>query len=90
MTKFGRSGKTGPSHFLFRSIWFYQVQRRIKTAAKFEYLKIQGVLRHENRLRGVKGPRWEKSKPKVEGYKNQTIQFWIPEYPVFLEQIKSD
>jgi hypothetical protein len=34
--------------------------------AKFEDLKIQGVLRHEKILKGIKEPRWKKSKPKAE------------------------
>jgi hypothetical protein len=34
--------------------------------AKLEDLKIQGVLMHEKKLKCIKKPRWEKSKPKTE------------------------
>jgi hypothetical protein len=30
MTKFGRSGTTGPSDFLFQNTWFWQVQKKVK------------------------------------------------------------
>jgi hypothetical protein len=54
-----------------------------------EDLKIQDVLRHEKGLKGIKEPRWKKSKPEVEVAKNWTVRFWIPEYPIFPEQIQS-
>jgi hypothetical protein len=47
MTKFGESGKTGLSDFLFRTIRFWQFQDEIKEWAKFKDLKIQGVLRNK-------------------------------------------
>jgi hypothetical protein len=47
MTKFGESGKTGLSDFLFRAIRFWQFQDKIKEWAKFKDLKIQGVLRNK-------------------------------------------
>jgi hypothetical protein len=47
-------------------------------------LKIQGVLRHEKGLKGIKEPRWKKSKPKAEAVKtglsglgNWTIWFFL-------------
>jgi hypothetical protein len=57
MTKFGKSGKTGLPGLLFRNIWFRQFQSKAKEEAKFEDLKIQGVLKQENGLRGIKGQR---------------------------------
>jgi hypothetical protein len=48
-------------------------------------LKIQDVLRHEKGLKGVKEPRWKKSKPEAE-----VIKTGLPEYPVFPEQIESE
>jgi hypothetical protein len=54
-----------------------------------EDLKIQDVLRHEKGLKGIKEPRWKKSKPEVEVAKNWTVRFWITEYPIFPEQIQS-
>jgi hypothetical protein len=42
---------------LFRNIRFRQFQSKAKEEAKFEYLKIQGVLKQENGLRGIKGQR---------------------------------
>jgi hypothetical protein len=90
MTKFGRFGKTGPSGFLFQSIRFWQVQRRIKIGAKLKYLKIRCVFRLGKRLRGAMEPRWKNSKPRANGRKNWTAWFWILKYSVFPEQIDSD
>jgi hypothetical protein len=66
MTKFGKSEKTGLSGLLFRNIRFYQFQGNTKEGAKLEDLKIQCVLRHGKGLKGIKEPRWKKSKPKAE------------------------
>jgi hypothetical protein len=41
------------------------------------------------RTKKHQGPRWMNSKPKVKVTKNQTNQFWIPEYPIFTQQIES-
>jgi hypothetical protein len=57
MTKFGKSGKTTLSCLLFRNIWFWQFQSKAKEEAKFKDLKIQGVLKQERWLKGIKGPR---------------------------------
>jgi hypothetical protein len=57
MTKFGKSEKTGLSGLLFQDIWFRQFQRKAKEDAKFEDLKIQGILKQENGLKGIKGLR---------------------------------
>jgi hypothetical protein len=57
MTKFGKSEKTGPYSFLFRTVRFWQFQSKAKEEAKFKDLKIQGVLKQENGLKGIKGPR---------------------------------
>jgi hypothetical protein len=54
MTKFGKSGKTGPSGFLFWTIWFWQFQSKAKEGAKFKDLKIQDVLKQEKGLKGIK------------------------------------
>jgi hypothetical protein len=35
-------------------------------ASKLEDLKIQGFLRHEKILKGIKEPGWKKSKPKAK------------------------
>jgi hypothetical protein len=65
MTKFGKAGKNGPSGFLFRTIRFLTVSKQ-KQGAKLEDLKIQCVLKHEKRLKGIKGPRWKKIKQEVK------------------------
>jgi hypothetical protein len=57
MTKFRKSKKTGPSGFLFQTIRFWQFQSKAKKGAKFEDLKIQGVLNQEKGLKSIKGPR---------------------------------
>jgi hypothetical protein len=31
----------------------------------------------------------EEIQAKSRSYKNRAVQFWIPEYPIFTEQIKS-
>jgi hypothetical protein len=66
MTKFGKFGKTGLSGFLFRIIRFWKFQGKTKEGVKLKDLKIQGVLMHEKLLKGIKEPRWKKSKPKAE------------------------
>jgi hypothetical protein len=38
-------------------------------------LKIQGVLRHGKGLKGIKEPKWRKSKPKVEAAKTGLFDF---------------
>jgi hypothetical protein len=43
--------------------------------AKLEGLKLQGVLRHEKILKGIKEPRWKKSKPKAEVAKTGLFGF---------------
>jgi hypothetical protein len=57
MTKFGKSGKTGLSGLLFRNIQYWQFQSKAKEEAKFKDLKIQGVLKQEKGIKGIKGPR---------------------------------
>jgi hypothetical protein len=66
MTKFGRSGKTGCSDFLFRAVRFRQVQNMKKEGAKLGDLKIQGVLKQEEGLKGIKGLRWTKTKQEAK------------------------
>jgi hypothetical protein len=48
---------------------FGSFENRNKEGAKLEDLKIQGALRHEKRVKGIKEPRWEKFKPKAEAAK---------------------
>jgi hypothetical protein len=36
------------------------------------------------------GAKMEEIQDKSQSYKNWTIRFWIPEYPVFSEQIESE
>jgi hypothetical protein len=57
MTKFGKSRKTGLSGLLFWNIQFWQFQSKAKEEAKFKDLKIQSILKQENGLKGIKGPR---------------------------------
>jgi hypothetical protein len=57
MTKFGKSEKTGLSGLLFRNIQYWQFQSKAKEEAKFKDLKIQGVLKQEKGIKGIKGPR---------------------------------
>jgi hypothetical protein len=53
------------------------------TVAKLENLKIQGVLKHRKRLKGIKRPRYKKIKQEAEvakigpsGLPNRTIRFY--------------
>jgi hypothetical protein len=57
MTKFGKAGKTRLSSLLNRSIWFWQFQSKTEEGAKLEDLKIQGALKQEKGLKGIKEPR---------------------------------
>jgi hypothetical protein len=66
MTKFGKTRKTEPSGFLFWTIWFRQFQSKTKEGAKLEDLKIQDVLKNEKGLKGIKVPRWKKTKQEAE------------------------
>jgi hypothetical protein len=75
ITKFDKSKKTRLSTFLFWTIWFWQLQDKIKEGTKLKDLKIQGVLRHGKGLRGIKEPRWKKSKPKVVATKTGVSGF---------------
>jgi hypothetical protein len=66
MDKFGKAGKTGYFGFLFWTVQFWQSQNMNRTGAKLEDLKIQGVLKQEDGLKGIKGPRWNKIKHEAE------------------------
>jgi hypothetical protein len=75
MTKFGESGKTELSSFLFQNIRFWQCQGKTKEGAKLEDLKIQCILRHGKGLKSINTSRWKKSKPKVEAAKTGLSDF---------------
>jgi hypothetical protein len=82
MTKFAKAGKTGCSDFLFRTVRFRQFQNMKKAGAKLGDLKIQGVLKQEGGLKGIKGSRWTKIKQEIKvtkngpsGLSNRTIRF---------------
>jgi hypothetical protein len=62
MTKFVKDGKTGCSSFLFRTVRFQQFQNMKKAGAKLGDLNIQGVLKQEGGLKGIRGSRWTKIK----------------------------
>jgi hypothetical protein len=62
MTKFGKAEKIGCSGLLFRIARFQQFQNMNMTHVKLEDLKIQGVSKQENGLKGIKGPKWKKIK----------------------------
>jgi hypothetical protein len=66
MTKFGKAGKNGCFGFLLRTVWFRQFQNMNKIGAKLGDLKIQGVLKQEEGIKGIKGPRWSKIKQEAE------------------------
>jgi hypothetical protein len=57
ITKFGKAGKIRCFGFLFRIVQFWQFLNMNRTGAKLEDLKIQGVLKQEKGLKGIKGPR---------------------------------
>jgi hypothetical protein len=57
MTKFGKVGKIGLSNLSNQSIPFWQFQSKPEEGAKLEDLNIQGVLKQEKGLKGIKGPR---------------------------------
>jgi hypothetical protein len=57
MTKFGKARKIGLSNLPNQSIPFWQFQSKPEEGAKLEDLNIQGVLKQEKGLKGIKGPR---------------------------------
>jgi hypothetical protein len=57
MTKFGKAGKTRQSGLPNRCIRFWQFQSQTMEEAKLVDLKIQGVLKPEKGLKGIKGTR---------------------------------
>jgi hypothetical protein len=57
MTKFGKARKSGLFNLPNWSIWFWQFQSKTDEVTKLEDLKIQGVLKQEKGLKGIKGPR---------------------------------
>jgi hypothetical protein len=71
MTKFGKAGKTGCFGFLFRIVQFWQFQNMKKVGAKLRDLKIQGVLKQEDGLKGFKGLRWTKMKQEANAAKTR-------------------
>jgi hypothetical protein len=74
MTKFGKSERTRLSDLLFRNIRFQQFHG-------FEAWK---------RTKKYQRTKMEEIQARRRGRKNWTVRFWIPEYPVFPEQIESD
>jgi hypothetical protein len=67
MTKFGESGKTGLSGFLFWTIRFWQFHDKTNEGAKFEDLKIQGILRHGERGQDGRNPSQKPKPQKSDG-----------------------
>jgi hypothetical protein len=57
MNKFGKTDKIRLSGLPNRSIRFWQFHSKTKEGAKLEDLKIQGILKQEKGLKGIKGPR---------------------------------
>jgi hypothetical protein len=57
MTKFAKAGKTELSDLPNWGIRFWQFQSKTEEGVKLEDLKIQGVLKQEKVLKGIKGPR---------------------------------
>jgi hypothetical protein len=55
--KFDKSRKTGTSDFPLWTVQFQQFQNKAKERAKLEDLKVQGVLRQEKGIKGIKAPR---------------------------------
>jgi hypothetical protein len=57
MTKLGKDRKSGLFNLPNCCIWFWQFQSKTDEVTKLEDLKIQGVLKQEKGLKGIKGPR---------------------------------
>jgi hypothetical protein len=60
---------------------FDSFQNRNKEGAKLKDLKIQGVLRHGKILKGIKEPRWKKSKQKSEVAKTRLLDIRVFNFP---------
>jgi hypothetical protein len=76
MTKFSKARKIRLSGLPNQSIRFWQFQSKIDEGAKLDDLKIQGVLKQENELKGIKGPREKKIKQEVEVAKTGLSDFF--------------
>jgi hypothetical protein len=85
MTKFCKSGKTGPSDFLFRLSGF---DRFREGSWQKLNLKIQECFEAWKIIKKCQGAKIEEIQAQRRGHKNRTIRFGIPEYPVFSEQIE--
>jgi hypothetical protein len=73
-----------------RVFGFSDFHNRDMEGAKLDDLKIQCVLRHEKKLKGIKEPRWKKSKPKTKAAKIGPSGFAYRSIRFFLEQIESE
>jgi hypothetical protein len=73
-----------------RVFGFGGFHNRDMEGAKLDDLKIQCVLRHEKKLKGIKEPRWKKSKPKTKAAKIGPSGFAYRSIWFFLEQIESE
>jgi hypothetical protein len=69
---------------------FGSFQNRNREFAKLKDLKIQDVLRHEKNTKRYQGAKMEEIQGESQSHKKQIVQFWIPKYPVFPEQIESE
>jgi hypothetical protein len=76
--------------FIFQIVRFWQFQTQTKEWARIGDLKIQGEFDHGKRRQGTEGPRTKKFKLKGWSHKNQMVQFWISEGPIFSKRIEFD
>jgi hypothetical protein len=85
MNKFGKAGKTGPSGFysgLSSFGRFSEQDRDMSYTRRFEDPKCFETWKRTKRHQGAK---MEEIQARSQGHENWTVQFWIPEYPVFLK-----
>jgi hypothetical protein len=80
MTKFSRSGKTGPSNFLFWIVRFQKFQSKTKEEANFEDSRCFEVRKGTKRHQGIE---IEENQVRSRSHKNWTIRFAKLDYPVF-------
>jgi hypothetical protein len=83
MTKFGKSGKTGPSDFLFCTIRFRQISEQEQDMSYIQRFEDPRSFKTWKGAKMYQEVNMEEIQARSRCHKNRTIRFWIPEYLVF-------
>jgi hypothetical protein len=83
MTKFGKSGKTGPSDFLFCTIRFRQISEQEQDMSYIQRFEDPRSFKTWKGAKMYQEVNMEEIQARSRCHKNRTIRFWILEYLVF-------